>query len=49
MLHDKFLTFHLQHQEGFSWLGPMGDRSFVIKQADCFPKVAKNTHTLGMV
>lgn len=34
----------------FCGLGPpMGDKSFVIKKADCFPKIAKNTHTLGGV
>lgn len=26
-----------------------GRKFFVIKQADCFLEIAKNTHTLGMV
>lgn len=53
MLHDNFSTFHLQHQEGFKWLVPpcphpqVGDKSFVTKQANCFPKMAQNTHTMG--
>lgn len=34
----------------FSGLGPaMGEKSFVIKQANCFPTIAKNTHTMGAV
>ena len=53
MLHDNVSTFHLQHQEGFHWLGPpsptVGEKSFVIKLVTCFPKIAKDTHCEGMV
>lgn len=32
-----------------AWAPPVGEKSFVIGQADCFPKMAKNPHTVGAV
>lgn len=45
MLHDNVSTFHLQHQEGFHWLGPpsptVGEKSFVIKLVTVSPRSLK--------
>ena len=45
MLHDNFSTFHLQHQEGFYWIGhpspTTGEKSFVIKLVNVSPRSLK--------
>lgn len=50
----KFQALHLPHSpEGFSVCCPTlslegwGDKPFVMKQANCSPQIAKNTHPLG--